>query len=114
MRFLDFQQNDTDRARYRAAYESEAAREWIKNLTPAQRRRAKEIGLLKPYFDPPSYHFPLEESRLASRSNPKATFDENDVAFAALDNGGDIEDAARPDFFDEPETDEPAENGINL
>lgn len=110
MKFFNFQQHAAARARYRAAYESEASREWIKNLTPAQRRRAEEIGLLKPFFDPPPYHLPFNESRLDSRSNPKATFDENDVAFAALDKGGDIEDTANPYFFDEPETDEPAEN----
>lgn len=36
---------------YRAAYESEEAKNWIRSLSPAQRERAEKLGLLSPHLD---------------------------------------------------------------
>lgn len=87
----------SNRDRYRAAYESPAAKEWIKNLPPALRKRAEEIGLLKPYIDPPS--FAMEYKEVETASNWKGTFDENDFAFAALDSP----ESPAAEFSDEEE-----------
>ncbi len=40
------------RRAYVAAYRSPEARAWIASLTPEQRRRAEELGLLTPMLDP--------------------------------------------------------------
>lgn len=80
---VDYANSDRMRAKYRAAYESPAAKKWIQNLPAALRHRAEKIGLLKPYFDPQSVALEYKEND--TPSNWKATFDENDFAFAELD-----------------------------
>lgn len=81
---------------YKQAYASPAAKKWIESLPPAVREAASREGLLKPYLPPPSFAVPyVEEIGISSR---KATFDESDTAFEAVQNGGNIE-AIREYFF---------------
>ncbi len=53
------------RRAYEAAYRSPAARAWIAALTPDQRRRAEELGLLAPMHDPQPAEFSADDLPLS-------------------------------------------------
>lgn len=95
-----FNMDKNTESAYRAAYESAAAKKWIESLPPATRKRAAELGLLKPYLDPPIFSTPLR--LFDSPSSQKASFDESDFAFAAVESGGNL-DGMRANFHDDPE-----------
>ncbi len=69
---------------YRKAYESPEARAWAAALTPEQRERAQDLGLLAPYIDPAPGNNSIETLPCALEPRAEDKRDEPELPRAVL------------------------------